>query len=431
MIIHNFKNFLKTRTLKETIFVFSGALINGGLIFLINSLLGQKFSKEWFGIFSLVIMTLSVAAELSDFGLNGGMLRFGPYYLNSGEDGKFIKMMKVIWSWRVKISIVLTIGGILLSYPISQYIFGQPQIYKYLSLSFVGIGGVILLGFICSYLQVQQKFLLNSILQSLKGVTRFLLVAIFLLAGSMSLYFYIGAFVFAPWIVLAGYLFFHPAIFIKEKVGTEERREINKKLGNFGFWLAINSFFVITAGKIDQIMVSHILDLEQLAIFSVALQFLYFYTIGLQSIGTVITPKVNSFRNRMELKHYIMKSFKIIVPVFFAGLILIYPTKFLILLFFGQKYIDSIIPYLILSYSTLCGLLFLPFGFVLTVYSKTNLVALSGVMQFVINIILNWLFIRAYGVIGAAIAYGISSVLINLYYFFCSMYLIKHKEIIV
>ncbi|MFA6105008.1 MAG: polysaccharide biosynthesis C-terminal domain-containing protein [Patescibacteria group bacterium] len=430
-IFSDIKDFLKTRTLRESSYVFVGSAINGVSLFAINVFLGNRFSKEWFGTFSLIIVVLAVVSELSDFGLNGGMMRFAPYYIGSGENDKFLKLVKVVWGWRVKISSVLTIGGIIFAYPLSRYVIGQPQIASYLAFSFLGIGGVILLGFISSYLQVQQKFLLNSFLQVLKGVGKLVLIACLMFFGFSNLYPYISIYIIVPWFLVFSFFILKPDSFLKIHTTKEEKSEINIRLGKFGFWLALNSVFMIIAGKVDQIMVSRILDLEKLATFSIAMQFLYFYSLVLGSISSVITPKINSLRNKLELISYIKKSYRILIPVFIVALFLIFPTKYLIILFFGQKYLDAIPIYLILSYSTLSSLIFLPFSLVLLAYSKTKLIALSGFLQFIINLALNWFFIRTFGLVGAAISYGISVILFNLYNVFWSLYLLKYREIIV
>ncbi|MEI8361411.1 MAG: oligosaccharide flippase family protein [bacterium] len=420
--------FFKTQTLREVLFVYFGSIVNGVSLFLVTVLLGNHLTKNDFGIFTLSVMVLTVTAELSDFGLNAGLLRFGPQFLAKGEEESFKKFVKTIWHWRVKISLLLTLGGLALAYPLAKYIFKQPEIYYYLLFSFIGIGGTVLLGFINSYLQTVQKFKNNSQLQIVKGLSKLLLIALFVFTGSQNLYLFLAVFIFTPWLIYFYYFKFLPAGFNRLAVSALEKKDFNSRLGNFSLWLTINHLFAIVAGKIDQVVVSNYLGLEQLAIFSIAMQFLYFYSVGIGSITSVITPKINALLNKDQLRAYIIKSYKAIVPLFLAGIFLIYPTKFFIILLFGAKYVDSIPAYLILSYSMLFSLAGVPLSSIMIFFNKPKLIALLGFVQLAVNLGANLYLIPRYGIIGASLAYGVGVLFSLLYTILISTYLFKSSK---
>src|SRR3989339_223132 len=138
------QSIFKKKALHQTAFVTVGSLINGVSLLVLNIVLARALSREVFGIFSLSVLALSTAAELSDFGLNLGLLRFAPYYIATNQTEKLKQLIKTIWRWRVILTWVLTVGGIVLSYPLAKYMFGQAKVAPYLAYSFLGIGGVIL-----------------------------------------------------------------------------------------------------------------------------------------------------------------------------------------------------------------------------------------------------------------------------------------------
>ena len=178
MNLEYIKNFKNKKFLSDTALVYLGALLNGVSLFLINVALGRSLDKEWFAVFSLSVLALSTVAEMSDFGLNGGLLRFAPYYIGRGEENKLKQLLKIVWRWRIWLSIVLTFGGIIFSYPIARHIFNQPVLTGYLAFSFLGVGGVVLLGFVSAYLQASRRFFYNSAIQGLKGLLRLLIIII-------------------------------------------------------------------------------------------------------------------------------------------------------------------------------------------------------------------------------------------------------------
>ncbi|MEK7172996.1 MAG: hypothetical protein AAB740_03390, partial [Patescibacteria group bacterium] len=152
------QSIFKKRALQQTAFVTIGSLINGVSLLALNIVLARALSQELFGIFSLSVLALSTMAEVSDFGLNLGLLRFAPYYIATNQTDKLKQLVKTIWRWRVMLTLVLTAGGIIFSYPLAKYLFGQAKIASYLAYSFLGVGGVILLGFLVTYLQSRQRF---------------------------------------------------------------------------------------------------------------------------------------------------------------------------------------------------------------------------------------------------------------------------------
>ncbi len=419
------KNIASTKTLHEAVFVYGGALANGGALFALNVVLAHMLSKENFGAFSLAILVLGTVAELSDFGLNAGFLRFAPYYRERNEVGKLTQLVKTVWRWRLTMSAILTVGGIIFAKYIAVYIFKQPAITGLLRLSFLGVGGVILLGFVTTYLQAMQHFTLTSMLQGLKGILRFLIIMILLVCKVTNLYVLILAYLLIPWILLG--MLYHklPKNFNTIKVEEDVKKKLHSQLARYSFWITIWSFSAIVSSRIDQILISNFLDLGQVAIYSVAFQFIFIYSLAIQSISSVLIPKISKITSREELAAYSKKVFKWIVPVAVLLAFCIYPSQFVVSLIFGEKYAASMPLYTYLSYFTLVNFLAIPLPLIISVYNRTDLIAFSGFLQLIINVMCGLLFIPQYGVIGAVVAFGMGTVAVHLYSACVVMYLFK------
>src|SRR3990167_4124484 len=119
------QSIFRKRALHQTAFVTVGSLINGVSLLVLNIVLARALSQEAFGIFALAVLALSTIAEISDFGLNLGLLRFAPYYIATNQTDKLKQLVKTIWRWRVALTWIFTVGGIILSYPVARYLFGQ------------------------------------------------------------------------------------------------------------------------------------------------------------------------------------------------------------------------------------------------------------------------------------------------------------------
>lgn len=428
-LIATVKKFAAKKFLWNVGYVYLGSLMNGVSLFAINVILGRGLEKADYAIFTLVTLVLSTVAEMSDFGLNAGLLRFGPYYRATNQTDKLKQLVKIIWQWRTSLSVILTVGGMAASPLIARYIFGQPHLTSEIAFSFLGVGGIILLGFLATYLQAEQRFVYNATLQSLKGLLRLAFIGGLVLWGNTNLYAYVSAYVLVPWVLFLVNYHVLPAKFTSVSIDSEVKQKMNEQLKKFSFWLTVASLTSIVASRIDQVMVSRFLGLEQVAIYTVAYQFIQLYPILWQSISSVLTPKLSSVTTKAEVVALVRRTLKWIVPLLVCIAVLIYPSQYLIVLLFGHKYDAAMSVYLVLSYGIVFNLLAIPFSLIMGVFNKTNLTAFSGVLQLVTNVALNFWLIPIYGVMGAAYTFSFSIIVSLVYSVSCAIYLFKKKEL--
>ena len=422
------QSIFKKRALHQTAFVTAGSLVNGMSLLALNIVLARALSQELFGIFSLSVLALSTMAEISDFGLNAGLLRFAPYYIATNQADKLKQLLKTVWRWRATLTWLFTVGGIVFSYPLAKYLFGQPQITPYLAYSFLGVGGVILLGFLATFLQSKQRFFYQASVQSLKGFLRLLIVVILAVAGVKNLFAYLSVYIFVPWILfLANYGVF-PEKFRKVEVDEDTRKNLHSQLAKFSFWLTVASLMGIAGGKIDQVMISHYLGLENVAVFTVAWQLIQVFPVLYGSISSVLIPKISALRNKAELVVFVRRVFKWVLVGTIGIALLIYPSQYLINFLFGDKYVAAMPVYLLLAYSLLFNILAIPFSLTITIFNKTHIMAAASFVQMIILIVCNLIFIPRYGIMGVAYTYIISVAASFVWNVVWALYLIKKKD---
>lgn len=422
------QSILSKRALHQTAFVTVGSLINGVSLLVLNIVLARALSQEVFGIFSLAVLALSTMAEISDFGLNLGLLRFAPYYISTGQTDKLKQLVKTVWQWRISLTLILTIGGVLFSYPLAKYLFGQAQIAPYLAYSFLGIGGVVLLGFLATFLQSNQRFFYQASVQSLKGFLRLLIVVILALAGVKNLFAYLSVYIFVPWFLfLVNYRVF-PEKFRQVEVDPEVKRSLHSQLAKFSFWLTISSLMAIAGGKIDQVMISHYLGLENVALFTVAWQLIQVFPVLYSSITSVLMPKISALKNKEDLVVFVKRVFKWVLIGTLGVAVFIYPSQYLINFLFGQKYAAAMPIYLILAYSILLNVLVIPFSIAVTVFNKTHIMAIASFFQLLLLVICNLVFIPRYGIMGVTYTYVVTLVANFLWNMLWALYLIKKSK---
>lgn len=429
MITDWLKNIFKKRAIKDVIWVYAGAVSNGGALFLVSIILSHALTKEQFGVFSLAILVLSTVAELSDFGLNAGLLRFAPYYNAAGQTEKLKQLLKTIWRWRVGLTGLLTAGGIATAPIIARYVFGQPAVTPFVAYAYLGIGGVVMLGFVTTYLQSVRRFRYQAILQFCKGMIRLAGVAILAASGYGSVLNYLSVYIFVPWILFFIAYRALPKNFTKVSIDPTVKNEIHTQLAGFSVWLIVWSFMSIVAARVDQAIISKLLGLKEVAIYTVAYQFIQFFPVLTQSIASVLTPRINSLRTKAEISAFIWYALRWLAPVTILVAVLIYPSQWLIILFFGKSYAVAMPIYLVLAYGIVLNILATPLSLAVTAFNQTKLVAISGLIQLVLNVILNFALIPRFGVLGAAYAFGLGIFTAVVYNAGCVWYLLKRKEL--
>lgn len=427
-VFSNIHSLLRTRSLRQTLFVYGGSLVNGGSLFLLNILLARALEKPVFGMFSLSVFVLSSIAELSDFGLNTGLLRFAPYYLASGEQDKLAQLVKTIWRWRVSLTIVLTAGGVVLASPIARYLLGQPEITPYLMYASVGIGGVIMLGFLTTFLQAQQRFFYQASIQSLKGVLRLALAVALYVLGVRNLFAYLTVYIVVPWLLFLVNYHVFPRGFRSQVIDPEVKTKLHAQLARFSFWLTVSSLAAIMAGKADQVIISHYLGLEEVAIYTIAWQLIQFFPLIYNSVTSVMMPKASSLHTVADLRSYVFQAFRSLSVGVILLALLIYPSQYIIHVLFSGSY-DAAMPiYLILAYGMLLNIVSVPFSLVMNVYNRTSLTAASSLIQLVLTIVLTLIFIRWYGIMGVAYTFAFSMVTQVAWNVGWALYLLKKQE---
>lgn len=423
-----FAHIPSSRALRETAITYGGLVLGGASLFLLNVLMGRWLDPAQYGGFSIALVALNTLAELSDFGLNAALIRFASYYSAHGETGKLHLLMKMVWIWRVRLAAILTVSGIAFSRLIAQHVFNAPELGQLLALSFLGIGGVIFLGFVTTYLQATRHYTRAACLQISKGLLRLALVGGFYMAGFSSLRPAMVLYAAVPWILFTASARFLPRGFLAADVRDADAVAIRRQLGHFSFWIALWSFAAVVSGRVEQVFVSGLMGLSAVATYSVAYQFIQFYSVGVQAISAVTGPRIGAVRTRAELAVVSRRAFRWLSALVVLLIPFVFVSARLIPIFFGTKYAGAMPVYIVLSLGYLFYFLATPFSFVISAYNRTYLYAVCAVIQFGITVALNYLLIPRMGIQGASAAFAIGSLYMFAFNAVSAAWLVRYRE---
>lgn len=428
-LLSHTRQFFEKQSLRQLAIVYGGSLVNGASLFGLNVVLAHALSKPVFGMFSLSVFFLTTIAELSDLGLNAGLIRFAPHYIAQGETGKLAQLVATIWRWRVSLTGILTSVSVVGAYPIARYILGQPTLAPYIAFTALGIGGVILLGFVGTFLQASQRFGYYAVIQALKGGLRLMAALILMVMGVENLFAYLSIYIAVPWILFAVAYGVLPTGFRTSTVDTETKKQMSRQLANFSFWLTVASLASILTGKADQIIISHYLGLEDVAIFTIAWQLLQLFPLMYNALSAVMMPRASSIQNKEQLRVYVFRSARWLLVGVLGLAILIYPSQYLIHLIFRGAYDAAMPVYLVLAYGILLNILIVPFSLVITVYNRTTITAAMSFIQLFLTVAVTIVLIKEYGIMGVAYTFVASMVAQLIWNVSWALYLLKKHEL--
>jgi len=199
----------------------------------------------------------------------------------------------------------------------------------------------------------------------------------------------------------------HPQF--KFKLGFVQFNEI-KKLFEYSKHLIINDIATSINRGIDPVIISHVLGLKVVALYSVINSIINQVETLVLAIVGVFQPMVTKLVARNEITDDIFKS---IVRINFFVVVLLYaPLAILaenfILLWIGKDYVKAAELATILSFAYICKSISRPINNLLLAQAKHKLLSAINLTSAILNIILSLWLVSSLGIAGIAIATAIS-----------------------
>lgn len=186
-----------------------------------------------------------------------------------------------------------------------------------------------------------------------------------------------------------------------------------KEMLIFSFPLVPSGVAVFLQNYIDRIMITNMMDLSNLGLYSFAFKIASAVTLVSMTFQMSVTSLIYQLYKEKDTPLNIAKSFNIyLLFVFIAiiGICLFTPEVFYFLV--GKSFYSSayLIPVLCFSFIFSSIIVFAP-GLALA--KKTKLIAIINLIGMLINVVLNFVLIKLFGLMGAAVATVISLAIVS------------------
>ncbi len=395
--------------------IFSANVINKIIQFGISVVIVRVITKEAFGMWSYANNILSFFLLIEGLGVVPGLLQFASAAKDENEKLSYLKYALLVGSsFNTILAIVIFLFTIFFELPIK----GSTEILRYLSfLPLITILFNTLQVFLRSDLRNKQ-FSLVTVINTLAFFFGVLVGGYFFeIAGIIwgrYLSYFISCFV-AAWLVRDYY-----ESFLKAKLPSNSNRQEFLKFSIVSMLTnSISSILYL----LDTFLIGIIIQSETVvASYKTATLIPFALNFIPMSVMTFAYPYFAKNKDNKEVvKKYFLKMQRYLFLLnLVISVLLITFAPFIIKVVFGEEYLDSMIPFRILSLGYLIAATFrIPAGNIIASLRKVKVNFYNSIVSGSANVVLDIILIKRYGSIGAAIAtvliFIISSIISNIY----------------
>jgi O-antigen/teichoic acid export membrane protein len=379
-------------------------------------LLAKYLGAAFYGIYSLGFSILNILSTFSIMGLHLGVVRFVAIYLGVKDYERLRGILN--FSLLFVLGIGIFIGFVLFSLSpyISIQIFNEPQLRiaaQCFSLVLPFYCLMLMFSFIFrGFQKLQFTVLIRDVCQPLVATSTLILLTFIGLNLKRALLAYCLSVLLSA--IGAFYLFKR---FSPQEIHNASPIYENKKLLRFSIPLIFVYFTVVLLNKTDIMMLGYLGSSQEVGIYSISYKIARLSFIFYAAFNSIFGPIFADLYNRQK-KHELSVLFKLATRWSFTltlGLTLImFLMSESILQFFGEKFVTGAMPLQILALMWLAISLSGSIGNVLIMSGNQFSEFFFSVSTLILNIILNLVFIKKFGIAGAALATAISMCGLNL-----------------
>jgi len=391
-----------------------GKVLGRGIQYLYIITIAHMLGWELFGVFMLGLTILSFARALSGFGLDTGALRFVALYKGVGDKARVKGVIVQSLKYTLMLSIIVGACLFLAAKPLLGKLFNKPELEIVIKLLCFSMPFFMLMTMALAFTRGAQimKYtvysenifwpICNLVLSTIFFVIGFGLRGILvahvislLLASILSLYFLSRTF---------------PAIRQTEAIPE------TRKLLRFSAPLLLATFLSFLVMWTDTLMLGYFRSSEEVGVYNAAIRTAMLTSMFLASYNTIFAPIISDLYNREEI-HKLTQIFKITTSwVYTASLpvfLLIVLLSKEIMTIFGREFLVGWSCLTILAFTQFVNASVGSVGTLLVMSGKQDLMMYNTLGICVLNILLNYLLIPSWGMLGASITSGISLIVFN------------------
>jgi O-antigen/teichoic acid export membrane protein len=389
----------------HTIFTFAAGVV-----------ITRTIGAELFGKYSLSNSIFQVLGVFAVFGLNTGVIKLTSKYRAKHDPpsvkGALFSSMALSATFSIALTLLVIAFAPLLAARVFSRVHGLDLVLR---IHIIGLPFFGLMTVITAYTQGLKTLKYSVIVEFIaRPVVRLVAIVILFLIGLRLFAVLFGTvFSFAAGTLLALYFARKISPFDFKHTAT---KLVNRELFFYSVPLVFARLMNVIIPRSNTILVGYFRDATSTGLFGAAATLCAFICLGLTSFGKIFAPVISELwekRDLPELEHTFKAVTKWIVTIGFPIFLLFLLYAPALLSIFGPDFVRAATALKLLSWGQIVNALVGPVGYVLSMTGRQKLNLVNSVILAAVNLVLNVILIRRYGIAGAALGTSIAIVLLN------------------
>lgn len=392
-------------TVENTLWLAGSSALNGMLGAVVAALLARKLGVEEYGIYTLIISMIVLLTDVSDFGFNSSVIRFGSESVAEGNREKLKAVVAIVTRWKLIAGALVLLASLLFLNTIVGYVFHHvdERIAAYFRLSLIAVALGILSGVFVPIYHAHRTFRSYAAIFTVRGLTKLMLMLVAILALSSP------SVQMLVWIEVASigvYLFllytFSP--FKELSLGVREPALEREMLG-FNKWISLYQAIALIGARLDLAFVGGLSDAHALGLYGAASKVSGLMSVAASSYMTVLLPDMSSSPSPESLRRKRRNAFVVVGLMAVGVLLVMLLADPLVRMLFGDEFAGAGSVLRILCVGLLLTIAAYPINASLFAMNRSAIFPVMSALSVPAFVGGNLLLVPRFGADGAAMAY--------------------------
>lgn len=401
---------------KGSSLLFTGSIVAVIFGFLYRAVIARFLGPAGYGLISLGIMFLGIGTTISLLGLQTTLKRYIPQYRVNNEESKITGLVSFVTIVSLCVSIIFTVLVFLFSESISVGLFHNENFTQVLRIFSLGVPLAVLERLLREIFLGFKKVKYGVLTRTLsENVFVLVLAALVILLGG-SLLEISFSYIFSLFLgTIIGVILLEVKTFT---MGRPKKFLDKKKVLLFSIPLFVSSSIGLVLSWSDSFMIAVFMPANQVGLYNAAYPIGMTIGIFVPAFGSIFVPITSEFYAKRE-KQKIEELFDAIkrwlfLITFPLLVFILFFSRDILLLVFGSRYTSAWNVLITISLGSFFICLVGTTTELLQVFENVKTLLLFNSTGAGMNIILNLIFIPKWGIEGAAFAYTISIIYVNI-----------------
>lgn len=395
---------------------FIGDLFEYAGRFVFGIVVARFVGAEQYGVYYLALTPLTILTTLALLGLKASMVRYVPIFARQRNEEGLWGTLQVGLGLTMMASVVLGGALLILADPVANRMFHSPELAPFLRIAGFTVPFAALMEIIGSATQGFKQMQYRVYAQDISVTSIKLILAVILLAMGFGTLGVMAAHTLAIISAFIMLLYFLHKLFPLNRSMAAAQRDAKQMLG-FSLPVYFSQVIDVLGGSLGILLLGMLNTTTSVGIFAAAARVSVVGKLFHSSIVVVSQPIVSdlySKGDRDQLKHFYQVMTKWTFAFNFPLFLIIVIFSGPILSIFGDSFIAGSAGLVILAFGFLIDAGTGICGVVINMTGHTWLNIINSILVVAITLALNILLIPGLGVIGAAIAAGVATTILNL-----------------